>query len=300
MNYRGLDLNLLVALEALLETRSPSAAARRMNLSQPAMSAALSRLRLYFGDDLLVVDGKRMYPTAFAEGVLPTLKDCLRGLDGLILTRAGFEPETAHRAFSIIASDYVTAAILVPLIARLAVGAPGVSIDILSPGEDNLSQLADGRVDLLITPDGFMHPAHPGELLYKEDHVVAGWSGNAIFDGEVTEEVFLEAGHVAVALGRERIASFADRHLAIMGKLRRIEVTAASFTAVPWLLRDTGRLALMHRRLAISVAEFFPIRFAPIPFDFPIMSQMVQHHNARSRDEGLTWLRRELLAVAAK
>ena len=295
MNYRGLDLNLLVALKALLETRSPSAAARRMNLSQPAMSAALSRLRLFFNDELLVVDGKRMYPTALAEGLLPPLRDCLRDLDGLILTPDGFDPRTAQRAFSIIASDYVSVAILVPLLERLAESAPGIRIDILSPNQDNLSLLAEGKADLLITPESLLHPDHPAECLYEEHFVVVGWNGNVIFDSEMTEAAFLEAGHVAVALGRDRTASFADQQLALTGRRRRVEVMAASFTAVPWLLRNTNRLALMHRRLALAIAEFLPIQLASVPFNLPIMKQMLQHHSARSRDAGLTWLRQELL-----
>ena len=118
MRFKGLDLNLLVALDALLETRSVSAAASRLNLSQPAMSAALSRLRDYFGDDLLVASGKRMYPTAYAETLYPQLKDCLAGLDSLISNPTLFDPKTSLRTFRIIGSDYVTAAALVPLISR--------------------------------------------------------------------------------------------------------------------------------------------------------------------------------------
>src|ERR1700737_114702 len=104
MNFRGLDLNLLVALEALLETRSVSQAANRLHLSQPAMSAALARIREYFQDEILVAKGKRMYPTETAEAVLPQLKDCLRRVEGLILSPTTFNPKTAQRSFSIVTS----------------------------------------------------------------------------------------------------------------------------------------------------------------------------------------------------
>lgn len=299
MRFKGLDLNLLVALDALLETRSVSRAAERLNLSQPAVSAALSRLRDYFRDDILVASGKRMYPTAYAEGLLPELRDCLRSLDALVSSSTSFEPAVTQRRFRIAGSDYITAALLAPMIAEFATIAPGVRIDLLAPSDDMADQLAEGKVDLVLSPEQFVHPDHPVELLFQERHVVVGWRGNPVFKRTLGEADLLEAGHVAVALGHHQTASFADRQLALMGKTRRIEVLSPSFTTVPWLLRETPRLALMHERLARGMAEFFPIAFAPMPFDFPLMNEMMQHHHSRTRDDGLQWLRKQLLRHAA-
>ena len=291
MRFKGLDLNLLVALEALLETRSVSLAAGRLNLSQPAMSAALSRLREYFGDQLLVVSGKRMYPTAYAEVLAPQLKDCLFHLGALISNSTVFDPGASHRTFRILGSDYVTAAALVPLVARLAEEAPGVRLDIGPVQDDAAEQIDEGKIDLLLTPHNYVHPDHPAELLFEERQVIVGWNENPLFKQELSEEAVFAAGHVAVAMGRLRTLSYADRELAIMGKTRRIEVTTGSFLAVPWLLQGANRLAFMHQRLALSVVKLFPLAWAPTPFDFPIMREMVQHHRARGGDAGLTWLR---------
>ncbi len=298
MRFKGLDLNLLVALDALLETRSVSAAARRVNLSQPAMSAALARLRDYFDDDLLVAHGKRMMPTAHAELLAPRLKTQLRGLEGLLTSSAGFEPASATRTFSIIATDYIAAVALAPLMAELATEAPGLGLEILSPHDDSAELLAQGKVDLLITPDAFVHPDHPVELLFEERQVLVGWSGNPLFQRGFTEADVFACGHVAVSFGRQRTASFADRQLALQGKARRIEATAPTFMAVPWFLRGTGRVAFMHERLARAMAETFPIAIAEIPFDFPAMREMVQHHRSRGDDEGLAWLRRRIAEAA--
>jgi DNA-binding transcriptional LysR family regulator len=300
LRFKGLDLNLLVALDALLETRSVSAAAGRLNLSQPAMSAALSRLRDYFGDELLVASGKRMHPTAYAEVLLPQLKESLASLDSLISNPTLFDPMTSHRTFRILGSDYVTAAALVPLIERLAEEAPGVRLDIGPVQDDATEQIEEGKVDLLLTPDNHIHPDHPADLLWEERQVIVGWNRNPLFGHPVTEEAVFAAGHVAVLMGRIRTPSFADRELAIMGKVRRIEVATSSFLAVPWLLQGTNRLAFMHERLARSVVKLFPLEWAPTPFDFPIMREMVQHHRARSGDAGLTWLRRKMAEVAAE
>ncbi len=300
MRFKGLDLNLLVALEALLETRSVSVAARRMNLSQPAMSAALARLRAYFGDELLVASGKRMYPTAFAETVMPQLKACLADLDTLISNPTLFDPATSQRTFRILGSDYVTAAVLVPLVARLAEIAPGVRLDIVPVQDDASEQLEQGKADLLLTPDNYIHPDHPADVLLEERQVVVGWKQNPLFDAPLTEKAVFAAGHVAVAMGRDRTPSFADRQLLVMGKSRRIEVTTGSFLAVPWLLQGTHRLAFLHERLARSVVKLFPLVWAPAPFDFPVMREMAQHHRAREADAGLGWLRRVMAEVVVE
>ncbi len=298
MRFKGLDLNLLVALDVLLETRSVSTAARRLNLSQPAMSAALARLRAYFQDELLVADGKRLLPTAYADALAPRLKEQIRALDLLLASSAGFEPATADRTFAIIATDYITAVLLAPLMAGLETAAPGLRLDIRSPTDSSAEQLALGKVDLLITPEAFVHPAHPVELVFEERQVLVGWSGNPLFERNISETDVFACGHVAVSFGQQRTASFADRQLALLGKTRRIEATAPTFMAAPWLLRGTGRVAFMHERLARAMAETFPIAIAEIPFEFPAMREMVQHHRARGADEGLAWLRKRLIAAA--
>ena len=294
MRFRGLDLNLLAAFDTLMSLRSVSAAARQMNLSQPAMSAALGRLRDYFGDDILVANGKRMYPTAYAESLIPQVRECLQQVETLIGISTVFDPATSHRVFRIITSDYITAAIIVPLVARLAEIAPNVRLELILPTDNSPDQVAQGRVDLLITPEDFISREQPSELLFEEQHVVVGWDRNPIFDKDLTERDLLSAGHVGVQLGNLQTASFADRQLDLLGKSRRVEVVTSSFTTVPWLLRGTMRLALMHERLAIRMMELFPIRTAPLPFDFPIMREMIQFHRARANDEGLVWLRSEL------
>jgi len=299
MRFRGLDLNLLVAFEALLEERSVSRAADRMNLSQPAMSAALARLRSYFGDDILVPHGKRMHATAFAEGLLPQVRECLQGLESLVSTSPGFDPAESQRTFRIVASDYITAAVLVPLVTRLATAAPQLRLDFLVTTDQAAQQLDEGKIDLLITPDIYCAAGHPTELLFEEDHVVVGWKKNPVFRRRLTEADFLAAGHVVVRMGNSRTAAFADRQLELLGRRRRVEVTVGSFTIVPWLLCGTQRLGLMHERLVRIMAKQFPIAYAPVPFRFPAMPEMVQYHRARAPDEGLAWLRAQIAEAAA-
>jgi DNA-binding transcriptional LysR family regulator len=299
MRFKRLDLNLLVALDVLLETRSVSQSAARMNLSQPAMSSALARLRDYFGNDLLVPDGKRLHPTPYAELLLPKVRDCLGRLDDLVSSPSTFDPTTSTRRFSVISSDYIAASLLVPLIARLAEQAPHIVLELQSVADDSAAKLDQGKADLLITLEEYVHPDHPVELLFEENLVVAGWRENPLFSRPMSEADVMGCGHVTVAVGRVGTASFADRQLAMMGKSRRIQVTTGSFLAVPWILIGTQRVAFMHERLARAVAKTFPIAYAPVPFAFPSMREFAQHHRARDSDTGLQWLRRQLVEVSA-
>jgi DNA-binding transcriptional LysR family regulator len=243
--------------------------------------------------------GKRMYPTAFAESLLPRIRQSLRDIDSILATSIEFDPESSQRTFRIVASDYIVAAVLFPLVTRLAEFAPRVRIDIVAPDSDSLPMLESGKVDLLITPENFIARDQPAELLFEERHVIAGWAGNPFFEAAATADAVRERGHIAVGFAGERTLSFADIQLDQILPGRRVEIVAPSFTAVPWLLEGTGRLAPMHARLFRVMQSRFPIASVPMPFDFPIMREMMQHHHARSGDDGLNWLREELRKVAA-
>jgi DNA-binding transcriptional LysR family regulator len=299
MRFKGLDLNLLVAFDALMTTRSVSRSAERLNLSQPAMSAALARLRDYFGDELLVLQGKRMHPTVFADELTLQVRESLLALETMLSRSPHFDPATTQRNFRIVTSDYVLASLIVPLVSRLAEEAPGIRIDCGMPQPGTVQELEEGKIDLTITPEYVIGGNHLSYVLYNEPQVVAGWSGNpAIAGGTISEQAFFEAGHVAVVLGGGTTLSYADRQLELMGRKRKIQATAAFFTAVPWLLEGTSRLAVMHSRLTRQLVGRFAISTAPMPFEIPAMKQMLSFHPGRKDDAGLTWLRARIEAIA--
>jgi LysR family transcriptional regulator, nod-box dependent transcriptional activator len=298
MRFKGLDLNLLVAFDALVELRSVSRTGERLGLSQPAVSAALARLREYFGDELLVADGKRMHPTPFAERLIPQVRACLNAADTVVATSITFDPSTAIRTFRIVTSDYVVATVLARVARSIGISAPRVRLEFVLPDEVAEERFARGEMDLLIAPSTFLVESHPSELLYDESHVVVGWRENPIFAGEITPGQFFAAGHVSVSLGPHREVTFGDRYLDEIQPDRRIEAVVSSFTLVPWLVVGTHRLALMHKRLAAVMAQSLPIAFAPVPFPFPAMPEMMQYHRTRSADEGLRWLIEEIRSAA--
>lgn len=299
MRYKGLNLNLLHTLDVLMEVQNVSRAADRLGLTQSAVSAALAQLREYFGDPLLMPVGRSMCPTGFAEQLRQQLREFLSATDALLLTSHGFDPASTVRAFRIIASDYVVAAVLAPLAERLSETAPAIRLDFIAPGPEAAETLRRGELDLIISPREFLLPDHPSEELYVETFVVVGWTGNELVSSPIDEGTFLNAGHVAVMIGTHREPAFADKHLLALGHHRRIEAVASSFIMVPWMLRGTRRIALMHERLALAMSLYLPLSYVPMPIPFPAMREMVQFHHARATDPGIRWLIDEIRSAAA-
>jgi LysR family nod box-dependent transcriptional activator len=297
MRFNRLDLNLLVVLDALLRERSVTRAARELHLSQPAMSASLARLRVFFNDEILVPQGKRMMPTAHAQNLAPLVAQALANIEMRIMGAAVFEPLTSQRRFRLCASDYVSIVLLQPLLAELEKSAPGVSIEISAPTPEAVPQLERGEIDFVLTPEQFASNEHPRQLLFEEKHVVVGCKNNPIFKHELTSAVFFQQAQVIMGLGHS--PGFAEREMGELNRRRRIDVVCASFLAVPWMLPGTRRIAMMHERLARLMIRKLPLCMVPLPFEFPLMREMVQYHSARVEDSGMQWLLQSLLAQAA-
>ncbi len=296
MRLDNFDLNLLVAFDALLEERNVTRAARRLNVTQSAMSASLKRLRTSLGDPILVQHGKAMVPTPHALALAPDIARAIATLRGLISAGTAFDPRTSERRFRIAASDYVTTVLLVPLLRALEREAPAVRLDITLPVDDTSARLAKGDYDLVLTPEEFVDPHHPIELLFEERHVVVGCARNPDLAGPISAEQFARAGHVAVRIDNRN--TFIENCLEQRGLVRRVEVHAPSFIQAPWLLPGTRRIALMHERLARLMAPGLDLTIVAPPFALPAMREVLQYHSSRENDAGLGWLRARLVECA--
>jgi DNA-binding transcriptional LysR family regulator len=298
VRLKGLDLNLLIALDILLEEGSVSRAAERMHLSQPAASAALGRLRDYFKDELLVLHGKRMIPTSYAETLRPEVKRILDKVDAVISMSVEFDPARSERVFRVMASDYITLVLLIPLAAKLESVAPNIRLDIRLPDDVVEAEFERGDVDLKLVPEQFLSTQHPAELIFVEPHVIVGWKDNPVFQGTVTEEDFYAASHVGVRIGPAALPSFTEGNLEAMGRQRKMAAHVPNFSVMSWFLLGTMRLAVMQQRLAKSYEAVMPLKTAPLPFEIPPMRVMAQSHSARASDQGLRWLLTEVHAAA--
>lgn len=300
MRLKGLDLNLLIALDILIEEASVSRAAERLHLSQPAASAALGRLRDYFKDELLVLHGKRMIPTSYAESLRPEVRKILDQVDAVIAMSADFNPATSKRVFRLMASDYIATVLIGPAIQRLAEIAPGIHLDIRLPSERLGMEFERGDIDLVLTPEEYLSPNHPAELLFEEQHVVVGWEENPLLRKPLTVADFLGSAHVGVTIGPGRQSTYAEQHLRSLAAERTVEIYAPSFSVVPWLIIGTQRLTVMHERLARVFADDLPLSIQALPIAVPSMREMLQYHEARTHDSGVTWLRGLLHETATR
>ena len=298
MRLDNFDLNLLVAFDVLMQEQNVTRAANRLNVTQSAMSASLKRLRESFQDDILAQHGKRMIPTPFALTMQAEISEKVSELRALIARQGRFDPLQSERRFRIAASDYINTVLFAPLINSLAQEAPSIRFSFELPGPESQIALGNGELDLMLTPEIFVVPDHPFELVFEEKHVTVACARNPMVADGLSRSTFVEAGHIGVSLARKH--TFAEEWFEKNGVERRIEVTVPSFTQAPFLLPGTKRLCVMHERLAHFMAERLPLKVLPTPFPIPPMREMMQFHATREADPGLRWLREKLTQMASR
>jgi LysR family nod box-dependent transcriptional activator len=289
MRFDRLDLNLLAALDVLIDVRSVSEAARRMNLSQPAVTGALNRLRDFFEDDLLVQRGRQMLLTPKAEELAVPVRRALALIRAEITSPGRFDASSSNRRFLLAVSDYAYTILVADLIAAAASLAPGVSFEIVPPGTHSAERLERAEIDIFVTVAPFAIGEHPQLPLWRDEEVVISWSGAGHPD-HIEADSFFEAGHVVALFGPDRQPSLADTHLAASGYSRRIDLLLPNFSLLPQAVVGTQRLATMHRLYAQHFAELYPIRIHSTWQPLPEIVEIAQWHEVRSRDPGLQWL----------
>ena len=298
MRFGRLDLNLLVALDALLTEQSVSLAADRLCLSQSATSSALGRLRDYFGDELLVVKGRHMILTARAEELIEPVRAVLEQIRTTVSVAPPFDPATADRQVRIMASDYSTEVLLAPALALLESEAPAMRFEI-QPMQDNpIEAIERGYIDLLLTIDYAIAAEHPSQILFEDDYVMVGAADNPALAQPMTRELYLSLGHVTARFGKARVPAFEDWFMRRHKQQRRIEVVAPSFLSLPGLVLGTRRIATMHRRMAEQVVRQLPLTIREMPFAIPPIREAIQWNIADNNDKALRWVV-ERLAVCA-
>ncbi|MEK8029049.1 MAG: hypothetical protein RLY78_2839 [Pseudomonadota bacterium] len=298
MRLGHFDLNLLVTLDALLETCSITRASERLHIGASATSSALGRLREHFQDELLVQVGRRMTPTPLALQLRGPVRELILRTQATLSARTTFDPTVAQRRFVINATDYATIVLLAPLAQRLESLAPGLSIDIVALGDSNLQQLERGETDLAIYPSRNASPDHPTAHLLSEDHTCLVWTGHHLTGERMGFDDYMAASHVAARFGEQRIATFEHWFLQEHQVERRIDVSASSFNALPFLIVGSQRVATLQRRLARMYVRLLPLRMIEPPFPIPPLELVMQWNRHQDLDPGLAWLRAQLMDVA--
>ncbi|MBS2538729.1 LysR family transcriptional regulator [Catenulispora sp. NF23] len=304
-----LDLNLLLAFEALMAERSVTRAAVRMSVGQPAMSASLARLRSFFGDPLLVRDGRSLVPTLRAVELRAAFQEALDLIDSALRASRGFDPRTARRTFTLMASDYVLLFLLGPLVAALEAEAPNLRLLIRPVAVDYAEQLSRPGLDLLILPEESAELRVSSARLFT-DHLVCAVDARHPEVGErLTEEQFRTLPLVSYSAG------FADPIIERLFRRQGVERVPAigtqSLVIQPLVLAGTRMMAVVPERLGryfgsqapllsqASTGSQASIRLLepPQPFE-PLHLGMYWQPRADS-DPGHRWLRERVLQAAA-
>ncbi|GGC26650.1 LysR family transcriptional regulator [Paraburkholderia caffeinilytica] len=298
MRLGHFDMNLLVALDALLDTRSVTRASERLHIGASATSSALGRLREYFGDELLMQVGRRMELTPLGRSLAQPVREILLTVQSTVVARLEFDPAQARRNFVIRASDYLTTVLLIDVVQRLQREAPGITLHIANMADDVPDRLDRGEVDFVIYPSVSVNPEHPSQTLFEETYSCVVWTGNTLVGETLSLEQYRQMGHVAATFGDSRSVSFESLVMANLGVSRSIEVTTTNFNTLPQLVIGTTRIATVHTRLAQIYAHYLPLRLLPPPMDFPPLVEVMQWHAINNSDPAHVWMRRVLLEQA--
>ena len=292
-------MNLLVVLNALIDERSVSRAARRLHLTQPAVSNALSRLRQHFEDDLLIRSGQQMIPTPLAESLRSPVRDALLQIQSIAEARPDFDAAVAEHAFTIVASDYIAATFLPVAVRRLEPVAPGIRIEVAPVSERNMERFDRGEVDLLIFPEEFEGSPYLSSPLFVDRFTCIAWSENDGVHAPMSLEDYLSLTHVVAEFDDSRtLVPFDAVHLHQQGYERRIAAVTFSFTLLPHLVVGTSHIATVQARLATLAEASMPLKVVAPPIDFPAIPERMHWHRNRDRDLANMWLREFLTAVA--
>ncbi|WP_191246844.1 LysR family transcriptional regulator [Amycolatopsis deserti] len=299
MNLASLDLNLLVALHALLQERSVTRAAERMGLSQPAVSAHLGKLRRHFGDDLLIRVGNSYRLTPLAVQLTERVRVAITGVERVFAAEPDFDPASSTREFSLLISDYGVAVLGSEIAALLAAEAPGTRLRLTANTPSLVEQAAQALVnhDLLLMPHGFITDL-PYRELYLDDWVCLVSSDNAEVGEELTVEQ-LKAMPWVVTYHGPTASTPAARQMRMLGIEPHVQVVTETFLTVPGLVRGTGRVALLQRRLAASVPAELGVRALPCPFEVGPLREAMWWHPMYDDDPEHRYLRDVVLRATA-
>jgi len=306
MNYRDLDLNLLVALHALLTTRSVSRAAELLHIGQPACSAALSRLRDHFGDELLVTVNRRMLPTPLAVQLEWPVRQAFAQAEAIATRRAGFDPKIASQRFSIVCSDMVTRLVIKHVVRELDQVAPNVSLMIHSTATLRSSRMPVDEAlerrgaDSLVLPSRYIPSGQPRMPLFSSDISCVAWEGNPHIGERLTVEDFYSLKHVVATFGDGRVISIENEDADDARRWRKFAVKCEYFLSLPSIITGTNYLATVPTLLATEFARHHPLRVLPAPISLPPLNEVLVWPKHLDDDPANVWLRQLIVDCAAR
>ncbi len=294
-NVRNINLNLLVAFDALMSERSVTRAAARMGLTQPAMSNVLAQLRTLFDDPLFVRVGRGMQPTPRAEALAGSVRRGIESFERALEAPQPFDPATSQARLCLAMSDHAELVLLPRLLQRIERDAPGLDLQVVPWGLHQIHpQLATGEVDVMISYyEAEQAPAgHHHEVLLTDVFVCMVRADHPRVGKRLSLRLFLSLGHIIVT---ERLGDRGaiDSALDQLGHKRRIAARVPSFFMVPHLVAGTDLIASIDSRVARYFSRWLPIRLLPPPAQVPFPEGRIGMlwHERSQADPARAWLR---------
>lgn len=295
MNLASIDVNLVVALDALLRERSVTRAARLVGLSQPAMSHTLMRLREVLDDPLLVRVGRQMTLTKRAEALTGRVTALMQDLETLFgRAPAPFEPAESARVFRVAVSEYAQFLIVPPLYALMALEAPRASLHALPLSHLQVVEaLRSGDIDVAL--GSFLPEALPGDVrcaeLIRDRFVGLVYVGHPKARVRTDFETYLSVEHLAVA-PRGGQGDAVDELLSRKGLSRRVALTVPSFLLAPYVVASSDLFSTLPERVAMAFSSALPLRRFDPPFELSAPETLMLWHDRTHQEPAHQWLRR--------
>ncbi len=291
MNLYTIDLNLLVVFDALMTERSVTAAAAKVGLSQPAMSNALSRLRVVFDDALLVRTSIGMVPTPRAHELIGPVRQALQHIQDALQPQAPFVPAQAQQTFTLAATDYAELVLLPYLMQYLATAAPGVNINVIPIGPTFPKVgLENGSIDLLLGPFPDVASGLHTQKLFDERFMCLVRADHPHVGDTLSLKQFLTLSHVLVS-ARGPEPGRVDRALAAQGLQRRVALWVPHFLIIPLVVSQTNLIATLSERVVHFFASLLSLRVLPPPVRLAGYSMHLVWHERLNGDAAAQWLR---------
>jgi DNA-binding transcriptional LysR family regulator len=297
MHISRVDLNLFIVFEAIYAEGSITRASLKMNLTQPAISHALNRLRQLFDDPLFERQGHVMVPTPLARSIIEPVRASLRGFEVTLSGVERFDPASSERTFSLALRDVLEASVLPPLMANVARDAPGVGLNTMQVGRRELeSELAAGTLDaaidvLLPLTSDIRHTR-----LVMDKTVVLVRKDNPLVKGGLDLDGYLQLEHV-LASSRRRGPGLEDFELSRLGLQRRIRLRCQHYFAACRVVSQTDLALTMPERLAQVVNQQFGNQILPFPLTIPSLDIYLYWHANIDNDPANLWLREQITQV---
>jgi DNA-binding transcriptional LysR family regulator len=305
MNLQSFDLNLLLAFESLMIERNVTRAAKRIGLSQPAMSNALSRLRRTFDDPLLVRSPEGMAPTAAALALIAPVRAALAQLRAALEEKPAFDPAASKRTFSLSTSDHVEMTLIAPLVAKVFDQAARVSLRLTRPRTLFLPPTVQALADSIDLAIGFF-PDLPAldasihsEVLWEEQSVVVARKTHPRISGKLTLRQFAAEHHAAVFYKTEG-QGFIDTLLEQKGLSRRAAVIVPHFASVPFVVALSDLIATVPERTAQQFAKQLKLQVLSPPIAIPPFRMTMVWHERMEADLAHLWLRGLIVETALR